>query len=206
MVGEIIVKLNANEWVALKTSIKISFIIVILLANVYAQAQEYSSFEDKLIFKAKILTLSSYGVGDSANIIQALCNQKAIIKEIDSDFSIYLIKVNHNQPWYVTDITSGKSYERLYENGDCSYVLIYYDATKRFYRLNGFPQNDFVTLYNDLDDRSLSLYLVFNEEPYKENYFFDLDCYMEKYINHDTILDINCNQDCEQQYEIIKIY
>ncbi|WP_250433666.1 hypothetical protein [Hanstruepera flava] len=121
--------------------------IFLILMSFSTKGQNILSKKDsvKILFKAKLLTTSEYGIGlDIKQIINDVENQNALfLKTLYSSF--LFIEVEFNQPYRIIngDIVT---FSR-----ECSYYLAFNIINSRFYRIGGFDTIDIDTFINDLN-------------------------------------------------------
>ena len=123
--------------------------LVFLLSFGFVNGQEENNDDYKsvdstaVLFKAKLLTISKYGIANREKIINYVDSQNAIFLNDPFD-SFMFIKVDFGQPYTLSD---GSIVLAL---GDCSYYIAYSIFDNRFYRLGGFEFNDIDEFIKDL--------------------------------------------------------
>lgn len=109
-----------------------------------------------IAFKAKLFTLSEYGISDEEKIINDIENQNAFfLKTMYKHF--LFIKIEFSQPY------------RIFENGtrtlfrNCNYYIAYNINDAKFYRLGGFNSIDIDSFIKDLEQIEISIFLDISE-------------------------------------------
>lgn len=149
-----------------------------------------------LIYKAKLLTLINYGLPHQDSILKILTNQASSLYKSGTNNSIILVKIL-NQQKIVTKYKYGWG-EKFIGLG-CSYLILYSNINGRFYRLDGFSQNDFCEFYKDLESKICFFDLI--DEPN----FEIIKCYYQKYIRKGKYKKLKCSTCCTD-LDNLKVY
>ena len=102
-----------------------------------------------VLFKAKLLTISRFGLADEKTTLKDITEQEAVLLYSPSE-NLLLIRVDYSQ----SDLL-----------GECSYYLAFNKTTSTFYRLGGFDTLDLSDFFEDLTPDDYQIYdLDFLEE------------------------------------------
>lgn len=131
------------------------------------QAQDIDEQDSlKIIFKAKLLTVSEYGIAGKKTILEDIERQNArYLKTIYENF--LFIRIDFNQPYRQLD-------HNIYTlNRDCSYYIAFNKKDAKYYRLGGFEIVDSKDFFEDLELREG---IIFNDIPGNEVEEIDMHC------------------------------
>lgn len=142
-----------------------------------------------IILKAKILTLTNYGLvlNDSIMFRQIIQQPHKLI--IDESKTVYLIEVINTQSFYFPKDSS--SYAVRPMGIGCIYRLIFSTETSKFYRIQGFSFSDILEFKNDIGSYQ---YLILERD---ERFSF-IKCFSKK-KNDKKDCCLPCN---ETNYEL----
>ncbi|KAA5536545.1 hypothetical protein F0919_02435 [Taibaiella lutea] len=171
----------------------------------------YTEIDSSLLMnKAKLLTLSKFGVNDIDTIIKGLLSQKSKIYHTSSKF-YDVIEIISNQGFSI-DIKTKKSIQTHYcgedteDNSRCSYVLIFSHHTYRFYNLIGFSSIEIEALEKELNSYSESIFDIVSVHLAKE-LSIDLNCLLSKYLKEKKqFKNRKCFKECGRCMELGVIY
>lgn len=122
-------------------------VLFILLALQLLSQLEIDS--SAIMFKAKLLTTSRFGIAEPTIIIDEIKKQNAIFLSSPSE-NILFIKINFKQ----------KFHEQAELFGECSYFIAFNQSTMTFYRLGGFDEVDLDSFFKDLEPIDYKLYNI----------------------------------------------
>ncbi|MBO6879079.1 hypothetical protein [Winogradskyella sp.] len=152
---------------------KIVLLIVVLfcLSNSYCQNRDVDSLS--IGFKAKLFTVSEYGIADKDQILEDIENQK--IKFLNTKYDNFIfIKVYFSQPFRIP----GNRTQTLYR--DCSYYLAYNTLDPTFYKLGGFNSVDIDSFFTALKANESSIFKDFGAKS-EEIEEIDIHCLYDYY-------------------------
>ena len=152
-------------------------IIAILLQGYFiSRVVAQDVIDERIIFKAKLLTLMDKGIADSTIILNDLLEQKAFILDSPFDRFIFII-VNFNQRLY-KDNSVGKALV------PCDFKFIYDLKTLNFYFISGSERSDAYSfseaIINDGEE-----YVKY----YRERMKADSISYEELFLHFDCLFD-----------------
>ena len=141
----------------------VSFSMLLKVCLSYSQEMPGDSLIRLVENKAKLLTITNFGICHPAAIIEnALAQKIEIIPEDEVMASMKMckkqfifMKITFSQKFLVCD--SINVIDRLLLN-KCEYIIAYNFKLVKFYRLNGFIGSDFVEFYEDLQKTSCFSY------------------------------------------------
>lgn len=146
-------------------SMRINYVILLLLFKTISFAQQTEIDSSAIKFKANLFTLSEFGIASKEQILSDIENQEvSFLKTFYKEF--YFLKVKFSQPYR----RSNKSITTLIRN--CTYYLAFNNRDKKFYRLGGFDMIDIDEFIEDLEDVEVLL-TNFNGNEIEE---IDIDC------------------------------
>lgn len=174
-------------------------IVFLILSNTILYSQELENVrkkdESQILVKAKLLTLSKYGIESEEGLISKVLNQDA--KFMPSSFKDYyiisitngqnnpiIVKLNNNILYQYCD-------ENTRTNSLCNFVLVFSKVTYRYYLIKGFDICEIKELNDELSNVQLhrtsesspeSVYELFNSEISKEA-GIDIECLTYNHIN-----------------------
>jgi len=163
---------------------KYSFTLIILLFTICSCSKKLNQEKQQLNIeqKAKLLTVSEYGITNSEIILEEVLNQD--LKYIDFGYENFLfMEITLNQShWY------GYGKQGIAENLYCERLVVYNKKNHRFYRIFRDNYNDVHELVNDIysyelqplsfisnrnDDSIIDLFCVFDFVKDKGSSNFD---------------------------------
>lgn len=147
------------------------FNIYLIIGFMYVGAYCQNAVVDSaaVMFKAKLLTVSEYGVAPEAVILKDIENQEA--KFLKTKYKNFMfIRVNFSQPYRL-----GDSQRTLIR--DCKYYIAYNVVSNRFYRLGGFGLDEIDDFVKDLNGADEEMILDWANEDEIED--IDIICLLE---------------------------
>lgn len=157
---------------------------------------------DNIIFKAKLLTIANYGLLGREEIVDTIQNQKHFLYKPNEDYII--IKILHHQPFEVR-YKNGKLYNSCENHfSNCEFVVIFSFKSYTFYRIKGFEINDFLSLYNEANSSTYTIYGLFTDEILSVTHL-DLQYLINKYVKKNRRLKKKYEY-CNQCTEPAKVY
>lgn len=151
-----------------------------------------------IINKAKLLTISSYGVIKIDSVIESLLNQKVSYYYKSFFTNNYLvIKIDDEQEFKV-EYRNGVS-NKFYGASDCFFIIVFSFNTERFYLLDGFRYSDYDELSAELSSYPSSgdMYELLNQH-YSFSERKNLNN-KKKFLSKKCICDSN-------KYNVVKFY
>lgn len=142
-------------------------------------------------FKAKLFTISEYGIAKKDDVIAYVENQKTLF--LKSGYKKFcFIKINFGQPY-----TLSNGHERNLIKY-CSYYIVYNTEDCIFYKIGGFDTNDIEAFFYALELREPDIFssLVWNKVE-----GFNMDCLYEtfsKNIKRKKKIKYTCFQKCSE--------
>lgn len=127
---------------------KILLLLIFIIIPFFIFAQQEKAIVDSIniAFKAKMLTISEYGIGSKEDVIRYAEKQElTFLKSVYANF--LFIKVDFSQP-YINSKGSERTLLR-----QCSYYLAYNTVDCRYYKLGGFSSIDIDVFFKDLELR-----------------------------------------------------
>jgi len=160
-----------------------------------------------LLAKAKLLTISRYGVDDVNSIISGLDSQMATIYNTNViGYQVINIVNNQNHPVtvkfgkngyvqkYCGEIINAKQYI------DCNFVLVYSGNSHRYFLIKGFRTCEFYDLTMELKETTKTIFDIFPDSILSQ-LSLDFDCLYAKYVEKEKKTD-ECYQVCNSCVEI----
>lgn len=140
----------------------ITFLCIFYNNGLYSQTKIDSV---SIVFKAKLFTVSEYGIASKEDVIRFIQSQDLIYLKSSYKNFIFM-KIDFEQPYTL----SNSRIQSLLRN--CSYYIAYNNIDSRFYKLGGFETQDIDALFNDLELRELDTFVSLNG-----NYVEDMNMY-----------------------------
>lgn len=182
------------------TSIVILFVSINTSSQVYINWLGFSSIkydktkeirhflaEENIINKAKLLSLSQFGVYNTDSILNSVLTQQCTYYLPDSNYKYMTIVIKNNQPFIVDDSLFFTS-----KNYDCKYVLVFSYISERFYLIQGFQSNDIQEFLSDIERTEYNdhqLFFVDFQDYLLMNWnrsLIDFDTYINRYLLNDS--------------------
>lgn len=126
-----------------------------------------------IAFKAKLLTVSEYGIADKNQVLKDVESQKITFLKTKYENFIFM-RVDFAQPYRLPE---GRS-QTL--NRDCSYYIAYNLTDCRYYKLGGFDSLDIDVFFKELKLREGTVFKDIEEG--KEIEGIDVYCLHEYYL------------------------
>ncbi|WP_143569889.1 hypothetical protein [Tenacibaculum agarivorans] len=168
---------------------KIIFLILVLVSFT-VNCQKASIDTVSIAFKAKLFTVSEYGVSDKNQVIKDIESQK--IEFLETKYKKFLfMKILFSQPYRLIN-SSVNTLER-----NCYYYLAFGIDDSRYYRLGGFSNLDVDSFFRDLELREEGIFTDIDNG--KEVDGIDIYCLHEYYkMNHKKRFrkGFNCFENC----------
>ena len=122
--------------------------------NYVCYSQESISKIDSatVAFKAKLFTVSKYGISPKDSVLSFIENQKLIFLKTSYKNFIFM-KIEFSQPY---KLSNGSETILL---GKCNYYLAYNISASKYYRLGGFDNVDIDDFFNALNAKVSSIYV-----------------------------------------------
>jgi hypothetical protein len=208
---------NMARKMTLKQNNLFLFIIFNFLFVVSSWSQEinYKRFivdSVQIMNKAKLLTISKYGVENYESIIEKILSQEAYLYNTDlPDYLIINIKSNQNNPIKIKGVNGEiNKYcgENLNDSLDisCNYVIVFSNISYRFFKIKGFDICELEALERELDESIYLINQVFSNKLLAIT-SIDLDCmystYGEEKKHKKKLLD--CYKKCDSCLEEVRI-
>jgi len=149
-------------------------ILMLVLVNCYltnAFSQERID-STSIAFKAKLFTVSEYGISNESEILKDIQSQKIIFLKTKYEHFLFM-KISFSQPYRLPN----KHTQTLYR--DCNYYLAFNIEDSRFYKLGGFDILDIDSFFEDLQLREDSIFKDIEEG--KEIDEIDIYCLYDYY-------------------------
>ena len=148
-----------------------------------------------IIQKAKLLTLSPYGLQEPDTMLSSIFRQHAKFERIGIDRRYAVITIAHHQDFKVKEV-NGYRLKLCKRSDTCYYLCVFDYQENRFYRLKGYDANDFIRLYKSLNNSMNQMRIIFIKSVF-EKPIIDVDCLYNKYIlNKKGNCDDKCGE-CE---------
>lgn len=152
-------------------------VIFFILFYINTLAQEGKKVDSlNIMFKAKLLTTSEYGIFDKETILNDIQNQKAVFLNTVYENFLFL-KIDFSQPYRASDNTI----ETLIRN--CSYYLAFSKIDNRFYKLGGFNLIQVDDFFKDLIQREELVFKQSSNNILVEH--FNISCLYDYYKMND---------------------
>lgn len=131
---------------------KTLIILLLFLVSTMANSQKLSKRDStNILFKAKLFSISEYGIANKEEIMKDIEEQKAVFLETLYEHFVF-IRVDFSQPYRQLN------HSILTLNRECSYYLAFNVLDSRFYKLGGFGTVDIDDFFNDLKLRELTVF------------------------------------------------
>jgi hypothetical protein len=127
------------------------YFFFITIGNAYSQSIDSTA----VAYKAKLFTVSKYGVSVDSLIMDDIQNQELCFLESPSS-DMLIMKMKFNQKYF-----TGRDKSFIELIGTCYYYIAFSVSRYKFYRLGGFDALDIEDFFNDID--------------YDDNSFFAID-------------------------------
>jgi len=167
---------------------KLALLFFLMTLTSFAQQKEIDSVD--IEFKAKLLTVSRYGVSAKELISNDVENQKIIYLKSEYKNFIFL-KIKFEQPYRLDDDSEKISF------GHCNYYLSYNKKNKIFYRLGGFDYLDIDEFFQDLKKIEVTDFIGYSEVIGE----IDINCLYKFYKmnsrkrgKNKSLCFLNCNE------------
>ncbi|GGB73309.1 hypothetical protein GCM10007424_11510 [Flavobacterium suaedae] len=175
--------------------ILINIVIFYITNSLYSQTQSVDSVS--IAFKAKLFTVSEYGIANKEQILLDIESQEAkFLKTVYKNF--FFLKIKFSQPYRNSNI----SVRTL--NRKCYYYIAFNIIENRFYRLGGFNSLDVIDFISDLGNIENINIENWNKDLVQE---IDIDCLYEYYYLDDKkrfkkkfLCFPNCNENTKTYY------
>lgn len=148
---------------------KVLIIMLFCFTNVFSQNNKVDSLD--VSFKAKLFTVSEYGVSNKNQILKDIDSQKVTFLRTEYKNFLFM-KIDFSQPY------------RFYNNStrtlkkDCSYYIAFNIKDLKYYKLGGFDDLDIDSFFKDLDFREGAYFLSLTGEDVEE---INIYCLYEYY-------------------------
>lgn len=159
-----------------------------------------STFLTEIVNKAKLLTLSKYGLLDINTTVERLLNQNFRIDYYKNNGEYLIISIDHNQPFDV-DYSFKLTWIRS-EPLDCHYRIIYSFNTGEYYKLEGFDSCDFLELYGLTQKLGDTFLPLISEDKSKYNFrgWLKLRCLKKQFVKKKANSAKDCSCKCSEGY------
>ena len=200
---------------------KLSIIYILLIIQIYStnkavaqtsmHSSHYPNIDSSIIInKAKLLTLSHYGVENVDTIMKNLWLQKTELYHTISDF-YDIIKIESNQTFLINiETKKGKIIKVCGEDAEnnvpCKYIMVFSYYTYRFYLITGFKDSEIKELDDEMSGKYISIYDIFSEDILKK-LSIDFDCLVSKYLDKENKYnDKKCYKECGRCMEMAQVH
>lgn len=175
------------------TTKNLLFFLVIYFVSNLASGQVTAN--EDVGFKAKLLTLSRFGLLDSKMLLDELENQK--VDFIHDTSEILILKVYSSKKFFL-----GTNQHYVDWIGDCNFFLAYNRRNYTFYRLGGFQTLDLRSFFEDMNSSDLISIL----ESQTVNLHLDIPCLLKcsKKSKSNTGYECKCNVICSDELKQLK--
>ena len=141
----------------------IIILIILCFHTPYGFSQDKDSVS--IAFKAKLFTVSEYGIADKNQIIKDIESQGVTFLKTKYDNFVFM-KIDFSQPYRLPNNHT----QTLYR--DCSYYIAFNVSNSMFYRLGGFDKIDIDSFFEDL---KASEGIIFKDFGATSNEIEDID-------------------------------
>ena len=173
-------------------------LLAVISFSMSAQGKKIVIDSSAIAFKAKMLTMSEYGIASKEDVIKYAENQKlTFLKTLYSNF--LFMKVEFDQPYTSSD----KSRSTLLRH--CNYYLAYNTVSCRYYKLGGFDSVDIDIFFKDLGDKEVGYFKTLDGEHIEEIDIFCLYDYYQLSIKKRKKEGFHCFPVCSEETRLYYI-